>query len=542
MVLVDVEQPTPASLWDLVKADAEAMLPPQSDKENKNGNLKNAASIREKNEAEAQTQLEHRQQEGLLVLHSRIHKEYFRACADDDDADDNDEKQEGLNDDIEEVLDDFEGDLPAAWEALSSYFPVLAHAAKHSLASSRRFSAQRKKTEDLLSLLKTIQEYRNRVVAGPSLQEYDFLAGILPSHTRRVTSEGSAKTVVAAAAAAGNGDAVSSSHPMPNEGTLGFDDFIPFLNSTHGGMAPDSWKRVNLFSARTYLAQAHHAASIYGAKSRCEVLANMTLMRAMAARQKVAAWCVAVSHKVPQMEGCSVAELDDQIDSGKADGEVRAQGIELNKVAPEPLSPQEVSPTSTDGGDIMKGSGAVDCLANQRNKENKMPTTRDSNALRTPWEQAEPLAAALLGREMLRCLFLDVLGRYRQSDASFAFRLRAESMLPSKQREWSYRSFRIIAFCAAAVALLSFIVGLLTVLYRDSAFYTTWHLACLLYVAQDMLIVQANVTLILSCFTPAYYREIVHAALINLCNAAMKLWVDDRPRSLTTVRKICWTS
>merc|ERR1711968_434792 len=132
---------------------------------------------RAKEEAAAQAQLRHRQQEGLLVLHNRIQREYFRARAgggnDDDDDDDNDGDIDGDgieggpgvaigdgngNDNDETLEDDFEGDLPSAWEAVSVYFPVLAHTAKHSLAYSRRFSQQRERKADLLSLLKVVQE------------------------------------------------------------------------------------------------------------------------------------------------------------------------------------------------------------------------------------------------------------------------------------------------------------------------------------------------------------------------------------------------
>ena len=458
---------------------------------------------------------------GLAIRRERLHHQYYRTALKDKAT--KQEKltskvpSEGVESDCNKSLHGFTPNY-----LLRSHYLVMPHNA--STLSSHALHAPQKvsQIQELLSFMRMVEEYRDTIRDAPSRAAFDHLLGIVPRYNEHhVNVEGSQQEDINA---------------QVNKTNDEF-EFAPYF-SVHGRDLREPWEIWASFLRDAFLSDDRHddmkdievdsgiddgSAHMRAGRWRrvlCEsnsLFSNCSALqtKGVLAHKRAVTMRRRVAKEVLYAEKRTYA-LFDIPSQGTATSDVNNNG--------------HGDDDDDDDDDDDNDDDDDDDDNRQRDRGGKSADTRfitiEREREKNIKDASERLAQSLLGLEMIRSLFLDLLGRGRGSPEANVIRSRLDILLPSRHTNGESQQ-SILLYVATATLLgnlICFAISFVSVAYAQESFFMAWYLACIFYVAADLLIVQSNIALFLSTIVPAYNRGQVVRVLKNLKASCYRLW------------------
>ena len=142
--------------------------------------------------------------------------------------------------------------------------------------------------------------------------------------------------------------------------------------------------------------------------------------------------------------------------------------------------------------------------------------------------RTEELAQAILGVSILRSLFLDLLGRPRNSAAATAYRHRCDELTPNKYREYPKKWASFVLWGLALLSFMCCVTSFCALMSRDASaspsIFGTWFAACALYIGHDIILIQTSSALFVSLAMISFFKHLLEGTRREIVRAGLRLW------------------
>jgi hypothetical protein len=416
--------------------------------------------------------------------------------------------------------------LQSGYQLLEHFFHVLPHHASTMSEVSTQSVKRIAHHQNVLKLMEMVSQYRGGIAEGRSRQAFDALMGI--EEVARADKNSSATETKALSAALGGFGGYGDDDDDDDDDQQNF-EFVPFL-SPHGRDWREPWEIWASFLFEAAADTGIDASNEDGDEDENDIIGDGSVhIPGTSAAFRGSRWRRALCEAQSLFNAMSAFEAKGLISSRRAIT-VRRRVARTVRGAEEQAAHALGLVSNAEESLVKKPRGGhmhTHRHAQEEEEEKELQQEREEEVR----YDAERLAQAVLGVEILRLLFEDLLGRARRSAEASIVRQRLDTLLPARHsgHEWRNSTLVYVIVAALLANLTCFAVTLSSIMFCQNSFFYAWYLACLFYVVVDLSIVQSNISLFLATVVPAFHREKVEQIYWELSASCRRLWTSHGP-------------